>query len=285
MLRSLFITGAGGYVGTRVLQLLDSARYTQVICLARGEILTGAPNVRWLAGDLLDARTYADAVESCDTVVHLAAATGSKPAGEDFRVNTEGTRMLVEAFKRAGVQNFLHISTIATSFTSYLRFYPYARSKLAAEEIVRASGIRFAIVRPSIVIGRRAPALEGLSKLAAAPVLPMFGNGRVAVQPVYVDDLVAVLLSLVDEDGFEGRTYEVGGPQVLTMKEFLLMIRRIRYRKGPSAVHIPLAPLIALLAVSEKILGSALPLTAGQLTSFANDSSSKAHPRLERRRA
>ncbi|MBI3682251.1 MAG: NAD-dependent epimerase/dehydratase family protein, partial [Acidobacteria bacterium] len=90
MARDLFLTGASGDLG-RHLEPKLSARQS----LDRP------------GGDLLDPRTYAAKLAQCDTVVHLAAVTGKAAADSYFRVNREGTRILVEEARRAGVRNFL----------------------------------------------------------------------------------------------------------------------------------------------------------------------------------
>jgi hypothetical protein len=72
---------------------------------------------------------------------------------------------------------------------------------------------------------------------------------------------------------------------VLTIEELLVRIRRIRYGKQARVLHIPIAPLVPLLGAAEKVLLSVLPVTAGQLASFANDGVAEKHPRVERYRA
>src|SRR6478735_3863941 len=112
---SLFITGATGYVGSRLIALLDATRYQQVRCLARKPGLP-IPGIQWISGDLLDSSSYASSLRACDTVLHLAAVTGKNSPSTFFRVNTEGTRTLLEAARQAGVRNMLYVSSIAAAF-------------------------------------------------------------------------------------------------------------------------------------------------------------------------
>jgi NADH dehydrogenase len=275
--QTLFLTGASGYVGNRLLDQLDSSQFTRIVCLVRhrdsipAEIVD-RDGVDLVVGDLLAAETYSAGLEGCDTVIHLAAVTGKAQPSAYFNVNAEGTRQLLEVAARAGVRSFLHISTIAVKFTDQTRYF-YAHSKALAEQLVRESGLAHTILRPTIVIGRGSPVLLGLAKMAGAPVMPVFGNGKTPVQPVFVDDLVTTIRAILVEERFEGETIEIGGSETMSIEEFLIRIRRTMFGKSPRSLHLPLRPVRALLSVLERFLLPILPLTAGQLALFANESS------------
>jgi NADH dehydrogenase len=273
---SLFVTGAAGYVGSRLLPALNSYR---IYCLARRKPVAPPPNAVFLEGDLLDRGVYAKVLAECETVVHLAAATGKCRPEEYFRVNREGTRALVEESRRAGVKNFLFISTIAAKFQDQHRYY-YAQSKRQAEEIVAAAGLRFLVVRPTMIMGKGAAVLQGLSRLAAAPVIPIFGNGRAVVQPVAVDDLNGCLAKILEEGAFDNRTVEIGGPERLTMQELLLKIRRSQSGREARVVHLPAGLIAGTVGMLESLLLPLLPFTAGQIASFVNDGTAVPDPRV-----
>lgn len=226
---SLFITGATGYIGSRVLSSLDRRNYRRIICLSRAKPAAAQAGVEYVLADLLDSGAYSGALSQCDTVLHMAAVTGKSRPAEYFRVNREGTRTLAGESLRAGVKRFVYVSSIAAKFRDQSRYY-YAQSKRQAEEVVASSGLAHTIVRPTMVMGKGAPVLEGLARLASAPVLPIFGNGRARVQPVSVNDLTTCLLDIL-KGGFEGGTLEIGGPQILSMEELLVKIRRAGERQ------------------------------------------------------
>ncbi len=213
---------------------------------------------------------YASHLGPTTIVIHLAARTGAAPPKAYIETNVEGTRALVEAAETQRVAGFLHVSSIAAGLAD-TSGYPYAESKRAAEAVVRGSSLRWTILRPTVVLGTDSPIWHKLRTLARAPLLVVPGAGTARMQPIHIDDLVRVLLRVISEDRFDGRTHEVGGPEVVTMEDFLRRAhQRYSGRRRP-AVRLPLAPGIAMLRAAEKLLPVTLPVTAGQFTSFVRD--------------
>ncbi|MFQ5697636.1 MAG: NAD-dependent epimerase/dehydratase family protein [Myxococcota bacterium] len=267
----LFVTGASGFVGRRLIAKLEPARFGRVVALVHrpgSARLPARPGLEVIASDLLDVQSYQSRLARCDRVVHLAAVTGKARPTEYQRTNAEGTRALVTAAQAASVRRFVHVSTIAARFSN-LSSYPYAASKAEAERSVRASGLTATIVRPTLLVGPGAPVLEGLAKLACAPLTPIFGDGEVRIQPLDVDDLVDVLLGLAAGETSAGEVVELGGPETLTLKALLERIRKARGGGRMRPLHLPLAPTRSLLRGLEPILRPLLPITAGQLETFA----------------
>src|SRR5262249_28211951 len=152
--------GASGFIGRRLLERLDPEEYDSIYCLTRSEFaarnLGNQKRFHWLVGSIFDSDVYGRCLDSSDIVIHLAATTGKARPEEYFRVNAIGTRYLVEQCKRRGVKNFLLVSTIAVKYRNKSD-YPYAQSKQEAEEAVKQSGLNYAIVRPTIVLGKESP--------------------------------------------------------------------------------------------------------------------------------
>ena len=130
--------------------------------------------------------------------------------------------------------------------------------------------------------------MSALEKLATLPLIPIFGNGRALVQPIYVDDLAEYILEILEQDRFLNETLELGGPATLTIEDLLQQIRRVRKGTvGPNgaSVHIPLGLLLPPLHAAESLgLGRLLPLSVGQLSSFRYDGTIEANALHENRR-
>jgi nucleoside-diphosphate-sugar epimerase len=270
-MKSLFITGASGFVGRSLVKQVGQRSELAAICVGRSAAPAGLPaSVRWHSADLLDPGSYQAQLAGSDVVLHLAGLTGRASRSSFFRVNTESTRVLLDASKAAGVPRFLFVSSVAASFSGS-PYYHYAQSKRAAEALVQQSGLRTVIVRPTIVLGPGSPLGEKLRTLASGPVVLVFGNGRARIQPIHVDDLAAILLSLIDTDRFTGEVIEVGGAEDVEMQDFLERVRKAQDLPKGRVIHIPVRPLQLVLSGMERISTSFLPFTAGQLSSFTND--------------
>lgn len=282
----LFLTGASGFIGARLAARLREAGH-QVVGLSRSARPAipgaGSGSFRWVEAELLRPDTYRDALASADTVLHLAAATGRASRSEHFKVNLEGTRCLLEACRELGVPRFLFCSTIAVKYPDRRRYY-YAQAKATAEQAVRESGLEHVIVRPTIVVGSGSPVLEGLRKLAELPIIPVFGPGDASVQPVFVDDLVDLIVAITERGAFDGQVMEFGGPEILSIEAFIQAIRRrVRGRAG-RPLHVPLPLLLPTLAALETVAYRFLPITFGQLSAFRFDGTARSNDLFEQRR-
>lgn len=272
----IVITGATGFVGRRFVARLAKDAASELVLLVRRdvdvrELGLDPTRARAVRCELGDARTYQTALSGARTLVHLAARTGKASPAEFERDNVSATRELLAAARAGGVARFVHVSTIAVNYPEKRR-YAYARSKEAAEALVRASELDWAIVRPTIVLGRGAPAGAAMKKLASGGRIKLFGDGRVQIQPIDVDDLATLLSDVLARTELARATFEFGGPEVTTFREFL---GRVHQRLGggePKYTELPLGLALAGTALVEPVLRPVMPLTAGQLYAFAYDS-------------
>jgi NADH dehydrogenase len=282
----LFITGANGLVGRAVLTALQG-RASEVTCLIRNQLSASLPSAPagWsvVTGDLSDLGRNPSLLKNSSTILHLAASTGKAPARVHRSVIIDGTRAVLSAARAAGVSRIVYVSSIAAGFADR-RYYPYAEAKLAAESLISASGLDWAIVRPTMVFGRGSAVQAGLERLACAPIGVCFGRGAIRVQPVHVNDLANILLDLLESPTMDQRRFEVGGPTTLSMRDLLGRIRLVRRGSPGRFIHVPLEPLRTILGWAEPFLLPVMPLSAGQLASFANDGVATPSPLVDARR-
>ncbi len=274
-LAGIFVTGGTGFLGQSLLPGLVLDRNQTVFVLSRDrkralDKLPAAPNLQVVEADLADLDRYRSALAGCDTVLHMAAATGKARAADYYRLNAVGTKALAAACEKAGVKNFLYISSIAVKF-SEKKYYHYALAKEQGESAVRSACRHFTILRPTIIAGKSSPALAGLARLACMPRPLVFGSGRALVQPILAADLARTVYEIVSAGRFNGETLEMGGKESLGIEALMKRIRKRLKGRSPAAMHWPLAPTIQLLGVLEKFLSPVLPISAGQLYSFRCD--------------
>jgi nucleoside-diphosphate-sugar epimerase len=270
---NLFITGASGFIGRSLLDHLEPDRYGEVHLLTRRPLLLPkrlAGIARSLQGELGTPGAYREALGENTIVLHLAAATGNAPPAQHRSVNVDGTQALLTACTDAGCRRFVHVSTIAVKFDD-ISGYPYALTKREAETLVQDAGIEYTIVRPTIVLGPGSSIWRRLRSLACGFRLLVPGTGGVQVQPVWVDDVAVALLHLAEQLEAAGATVDLGGPETLTMQDFLRRARRSSGKRGGSVVHLPLDFLLATLRTVERRLPVRLPVGSGQFSAFLYD--------------
>ena len=272
-MRRVLVTGASGFIARHLIQALACSGDVHVVALTRSPDTIGREGryVEVVRGSVLDTDRYEPLLPDIDAVIHLAAMTGKATLRAFDEVNVGGTARLVAACQAAGSRPILHVSTIAVRYPNVDR-YPYAQSKQRAEEIVRGSGLPFTILRPTIVLGRDSAAWHSFSTLIRPSLVIVPGSGRAAVQPLHVDDLAALMATLIRASSFDGKTHDVGGSEELTVKTFLERAHAACYGDTARFVHLPLSVLLPVLRLGEKLAFSLMPATAGQFSVFRFDS-------------
>ena len=252
----ILLTGGTGFVGGHVLKALHAAG-RPVRCLVRNPS-TANLDGELVAGDMTDGASLKRAVEGVDTVVHLVAIRQGKK--EQFeRVMSQGIRDLLAASKDAGVERFVLMSALGTSEESK-DLVPYYGAKWEMEQAVEGSGLPYVIFRPSFVFERDGGILPTFAKLARfAPVTPITGSGVQRIQPIWAGDVGAYFDKAIDLDAATNRTFELGGPDVVSWNEFWERLKKVRGIRRPS-VHVPMSLMRMNALVTERLPGN-IPLT------------------------
>lgn len=273
--KALFVTGASGFLGSKILEQIEPDDYSKITLLSRKALqlppqYAGSDNINVLQAAIHDTEQYASCLDSNTIVLHLAAMTGKAEPRDYYHVNTGGTAELLKASMPVGVAGFLFVSSIAVSFSNR-EGYHYAESKQQAEQKVRESGLKYTIVRPTIILGKGSPVWDSFSGLSRSSLIVLPGPGKARIQPVYIDDVVKLLLGIVSSGRFMDETLELGGPDVLTMDDFVRRIHRAYRGDRARVVHLPLGLILGILRMVERRFPTLLPVSSGQFASFYND--------------
>ena len=259
----ILITGATGFVGGHLIRGL-SKNGVPLRAIVRDPDKARALKdlgVEVMPGDIADISSLEYACSGVERVVHLVGIIQEAPGVTFEGVHVDGTRNLLSAAKKAGVGHFVYQSALGTRHGAKSQYH---KTKWEAEEQVRASGIAYTILRPSLIYGPGDQFTIRLSEMMKlAPVIPVIGTGKSKVQPIYVDDVVKCIKKAVAGNAFVNEIYEIGGPDQLTYEEVTAAIAETMEIKRPK-VHIPLLFMKPAAKVLEKVLPKP-PVTTDQL--------------------
>lgn len=265
----IFLPGASGFVGERVLNDLLAAGY-EVTALthserSRSELQRRHPALNAASGDVASENDILRAMPAeIDAVVYLPGLLREFPRQAiTFRgVHVEGVRNTLAAAKRAGVRRWIQLSALGTQANSATEYF---RTKFDAEQLVQASGLEWTILRPALIFDdeprRQHNFVEEVAKaIRMAPFVPILGSGKYLLQPVSLEDVSQTILQSLSKPATIGKIFEMGGPEKMTylgsfessLKRWVQKSRQFQFHYGPSCP----SP-----AFSVAFPGSRLPLT------------------------
>ncbi|MCS6803634.1 MAG: NAD-dependent epimerase/dehydratase family protein [Acidobacteriota bacterium] len=227
---AILITGGTGLVGSHLIEDLITGgipahSLRALVRPQRDTAFLRAQGVELCYGDVTDPDSLKAALSGIQTVFHCAAAVDEKRRELFWQVNYQGTVNLLQEAQRAGVQRFVHVSTIgvygllqtspATEEHPKNPLRPYAAAKLAAEEKLwqyHQSGLNVVVLRPTAIVGERDRTItKRLVQLARRRVVPLIGDGRSHVSFVYVKDLTRAMILASQSERAVGHAYNVQG--------------------------------------------------------------------------
>ncbi len=231
------VFGGGGFLGRYVVQaLLRSGARVRVAQRSnkRSWSLKAQANlgqIQFVAADITQPETVSRAVAGADAVVNLVGSFADMDAVQNL-----GAGHVATAAQAAGVRSLVHVSAIGANSASPAL---YGRSKAAGEDAVRKAFPAAVMMRPSIVFGREDQFVNRFAGLIGMlPVVPVIG-GAAQFQPVYVGDVAkAIMAVLASPAEHSGQTFELGGPEVISMAALNEKIAQLTGR-SPLFVSVP----------------------------------------------
>ena len=259
----IFIAGATGFVGAHLRrQLLAQGHQLRLLVHGRsGNLATGEEAV---TGDVRDPSSFNEAAAGCDAVINLVGIIREYPAkGVTFQaLHVDTTANVLAAAKSAGVRRYLQMSANGTRPNAVAAYH---RTKWAAEELVRNSGLDWTIFRPSLIFGPQDAFVNMLAGfIRSYPAVPVIGDGSYPMQPISADDVARCFAKALDLPATIGQTYCLCGPERMSYAELLDTIGRALGKNWVLKVPQPLG--LMKLVVPFMQTFDAFPLTMDQLT-------------------
>jgi NADH dehydrogenase len=237
--QGVLVVGGSGFIGRHLLNRLAAQGIRATVPTRRRERakhLILLPTVDVVEADVNAPGVLESLARECDSVINLAGVLHSRPAasgkpyGEEFRqAHVELPQHIVNACRAAGVRRLVHTSALGASPDAPSE---YLRSKAAGEAAVRAADdLAVTVFRPSVVFGPEDRFLNTFKRLAAVfPVIPL-ACPEARFQPVYVGDVAQAYARCLDERDAMGRSYDLAGPRVYTLREIVKYACRLDGRR------------------------------------------------------
>ncbi len=268
----LLITGATGYIGRHlVARLVAQGEHPR--CLVRDTKraagILPAAGVELVQGETTDPASLVAAVRGVDTIVHAAFLTADRkqsPGNHYETTNVQGTANLIKAAQEGGVKRIIEISGLGTKPD---KPGSYMQGRYLAEKMLKESGLDWTIIQPSVLFGKGAPFIKGLTDLIrTTPVVPLIGGGKTLFQPIYVEDVVTVIVKVLEDPArTTGKTYTIGGPQYYSFTQIIDALLHAMHKSRVKA-YAP-TPLVGVgAAVMEAVLLKP-PLTSAAMALFS----------------
>ncbi len=276
------IVGGTGFVGGEIVRQLVASRQayeagTEIVVVSRREpdVFPFAGRAEFRPGDVTRPETLAPALEGIDCVVQALQfpnAPVEDPSREwtYLKVDGQGTEHLAAAARAAGVRRYLYVSGAGAGEN---RKESWFRAKDRAEAAVRSHFPNdHTILRPNWIYG---PGDRSMSKFVffarALPFFPLIGDGRNRIQPFFVEDAARAVVSALGSDAAKGKTYGLGGPDILTMRQVAETIFRVVGERPPLGLIPHPIPFMKLAAVFAGLLPTP-PISGGMIDFVTGES-------------
>jgi NADH dehydrogenase len=265
----VLVVGGSGFIGSHLCRELKERGHS-VTALSRSPGDDDLPKgIAKAMGNVTAYDSMHEAFDGMDVAVNLVALSPLfKPSGGDEmhdRVHRQGTENVVRACEEHGVPRLVQMSALGADPAGETA---YIRAKGEAEEAVTNSSLDWVIFRPSVVFGDGGEFVSFTKKLAPPYVTPLPGGGKTRFQPIWVHELVPMLADACEDDDHVGQTYEIGGPEKLTLAEVAETIHGAEGR-SVTVVPVPMALAGVGLSVAGKVPG--FPMGADQYRSLKFD--------------
>jgi NADH dehydrogenase len=265
------VFGGAGFIGRHVVQRLAAAGWIVRVAgrdterAGRLRVLGGVGQVVPVAASVTDEASVARAVAGAEAVVNLVGILFERKPGDFSRIQAEGAGRVARLAAVAGAKRLVHLSAIGADAASESL---YARTKAEGEAAVLAAFPSATILRPSVVFGEEDQFFNRFAGLGAVlPVMPVVA-GETRFQPVFVGDVADAVMAAITREDAAGRTYELGGPRAMSMRQVLEFVLEHTGRRKR------LVPLPAGLVRFQARVGEMLPtppLTRDQLILLGRD--------------
>jgi uncharacterized protein YbjT (DUF2867 family)/uncharacterized membrane protein YphA (DoxX/SURF4 family) len=274
----ILLTGANGFIGRYLLAGLLGDGHDVVPAVRRPDetdrLLPAPCSLKVDLNRDTRASDWLPRLYGIEAVINCAGILQGRPGQSIAAIHAAAPRALFEACRQSGVKRVIQISAISADTEAGTA---YASTKREADEFLAASDLDWIVLRPSLVYARGAYGGTALMRaLAALPfAIPVIGRGDQTFQPIHIDDLVATVVTILHRPEITRRIIDPVGPDVLTMRQILIDLRRWLGLAPAGVIEVPLTLVRALSRLGD-VAGSTINSTALRQLEYGNTGSLEA---------
>jgi len=221
------VFGGSGFLGTYVVRALARRGWRIRVAVRKPHLAMklrpfgDVGQIQLVRANVAVEESVAAALEGADACVNLVGILYQTPGRSFRRVHVDGAKTVAEACRAAGIRELVQVSAIGADVDGKSE---YARTKGEGEVVALKAVPTARIVRPSIVFGPEDDFFNRFAAMTAwSPMLPLIGGGKTRFQPVYVGDVAQAIARCVEDASTAGKTFELGGPEVMDFKRLMQM--------------------------------------------------------------
>ncbi len=230
-MKKLLITGATGFLGREIIQKKITGY--EVFCFVRKGSVDKIPknNLNYVVGDLNDDESIKRATKGISVVLHLATShiKGNEKESLYYSQN------LIKACRENKVKKIIFVSSMAVKRKIKDN---YGETKLRIEDEIKNSGIEYTIIRPTMVYSLDNLSVIGQSLKDFPFVIPIIGDGKSKISPVFIADLVEGIIKILNTKNSKNKVYEIGGKSKISLNEVIQLCKK-RFKIKKVILHIP----------------------------------------------
>ncbi len=278
------IFGGSGFVGRSVVRALARRGYRIRVAVRRPDLahhlqpIGDVGQIHAVQANLRFPASIKTALEGADGVINLVGILHESGRQTFDAVHVSGAQAIASTAAELGISKLVHMSALGADADSKSE---YARTKAEGAVRVREAVVDATILEPSVLFGPEDNFFNKFASLARLmPVFPLIGGGHTKFQPLFVGDLAQAVVTCLENKDCEGKTYELGGPEVLSLAEIMQFIFTTIGRKRLTV------PLPFAIARFEALFLQLLPnpiLTPDQVDMLKHDSIVSAGAVLQKR--
>ena len=217
----IVITGASGFVATNLRKYL-SEKNIELVSISRNNF-KGFKNEQKIISKNYDLKTIVPKIKNSNTLIHLVGIGKQSVEINYNTVNVEFTNHMLNLCKKAKLKKFIFTSGLGVSEKTSLEYFI---SKYKAEKLIINSGLNYTIFRPSYIVGKNDLFTKYLKKQIKNKQITIPGSGTYSIQPIFVDDVVQIILQSIFDVKFKNKIIDLVGPHYISFEKYVKLFSK-----------------------------------------------------------